>query len=146
MSAQALDHVLVLSDDIDASRDFYCRALGMRVGERPPLPFPGHWLYDAGGRPCLHIADRAIYNDHARSVGMLVSGEGSVDHFAFTAGGFEETASRLERAGIPVVRNEVPEAGLHQLYFDGPEGVRVEVNVFDRPFTAPSAPAEGPRA
>jgi catechol 2,3-dioxygenase-like lactoylglutathione lyase family enzyme len=51
VSAQALDHVLVLSDDIDASRDFYCRALGMSVGERPPLPFPGHWLYDAGGGP-----------------------------------------------------------------------------------------------
>lgn len=142
MSAQALDHVLVLSDDIDASRDFYCRALGMSVGERPPLPFPGHWLYDAGGRPCLHIADRAIYTAHVLSAGMSAPAAGSVDHLAFGAAGFEEAASRLEGAGIPVVRNEVPEAGLHQLYFDGPEGVRIEVNVFDRPFAASGAAVE----
>ena len=57
MGLAALDHVLVLSDDIDGSRDFYCATVGVTVGERPPLPFPGYWLY-AGGRPCLHIADR----------------------------------------------------------------------------------------
>jgi catechol 2,3-dioxygenase-like lactoylglutathione lyase family enzyme len=129
MSAQALDHVLVLSDDIDASRDFYCRALGMRVGERPPLPFPGYWLY-AGGRPCLHIADRAIYNDHAVRSGLRVAGAPSVDHVAFAATAYDEAAARLTSGGVDAVRNEVPEAGLRQLFFDGPDGVRIEVNVF----------------
>jgi catechol 2,3-dioxygenase-like lactoylglutathione lyase family enzyme len=125
----SLDHVLVLSDDIDGSRDFYCATVGVTVGERPPLPFPGYWLY-AGGRPCLHIADRQIYNDHARSSGLSVAGAPSVDHLAFAATDYEEAAARLQRGGVAAVRNEIPEAGLRQLFFDGPDGVRIEVNVF----------------
>ena len=129
MAVTALDHVLVLSDDIDGSRDFYCDTVGMTVGERPPLPFPGYWLY-AGGRPCLHIADRAIYSDHARAIGLGVAQTDSVDHVAFSATDYEEAAQRLRRGGVSAVRNEVREAGLRQLFFDGPDGVRIEVNVF----------------
>ena len=32
-----LEHVLVLSADIDRAREFYERALGLRAGDRPPL-------------------------------------------------------------------------------------------------------------
>ena len=45
MTVTGIDHVLVLSDDIDAAREFYCAALGLASGERPPLGFAGHWLY-----------------------------------------------------------------------------------------------------
>ncbi|HEY1775042.1 MAG TPA: VOC family protein [Solirubrobacteraceae bacterium] len=132
MPVASLDHVLVLSDDIDGSRDFYCATVGVTVGERPPLPFPGYWLY-AGGRPCLHIADRAIYNDHARATGLRVAaGAPSVDHLAFAATDYEEAAGRLESRGVAAVRNEIPQAGLRQLFFDGPDGVRIEVNVFGK--------------
>ena len=31
---------------------------GCDAGDRPPLAFPGHWLY-AGATPCVHIADSA---------------------------------------------------------------------------------------
>jgi catechol 2,3-dioxygenase-like lactoylglutathione lyase family enzyme len=130
MGVGALAHVLVLSDDIDSSRDFYCRAIGMTVGERPALPFPGYWLY-ADGKPCLHIADRAIYTAHARSAG-LSEPAGAVDHLAFSATDYAAAADRLERDGIAAIRNSVPEAGLRQLFFDGPDGVRIEVNVIER--------------
>lgn len=71
-----LQHVLVLSDDIDATRDFYQDVVGLRVGPRPPLEFPGHWLYGAahgGGYPdsaCLHVAERGAYLAHAASIGL----------------------------------------------------------------------------
>ena len=55
-----LEHFLVLTDDIEATRDFYRDVLGLTVGPRPPLPFTGYWLY-AGGAPCVHIAERASY-------------------------------------------------------------------------------------
>ena len=130
MGALALDHVLVLSDDIERSREFYCRTVGMTVGERPPLPFPGYWLY-AGGRPCLHIADREIYIAQALRAGLRAP-SGEVDHIAFAASDYEEAAERLERDGVAAVRNSIPEVGLRQLFFEGPDGVRVEVNVFEQ--------------
>ncbi|MFZ1994628.1 MAG: hypothetical protein WAU75_11010, partial [Solirubrobacteraceae bacterium] len=84
-----LEHVLVLSDDIEATRDFYERAVGLRTGKRPSLPFQGYWLY-AGDTACLHIADRASYRAHARTMGLTVDergtgapGSGPVDHIAF---------------------------------------------------------------
>ena len=37
MPLTKLEHVLVLTDDIDGTRDFYRDALGLDEGERPPL-------------------------------------------------------------------------------------------------------------
>ena len=34
MPLTRMEHYLVLTEDIDATRDFYCDALGMRVGPR----------------------------------------------------------------------------------------------------------------
>ena len=50
MPLTKLEHYLVLTDDIDATRDFYVQALGMQIGFRPDLGFPGHWVY-VGCRP-----------------------------------------------------------------------------------------------
>ena len=131
-----LEHVLVLSDDIDTARRFYETALGLRVGERPPLEFDGYWLY-AGAVACLHIADRAAYRAHAATLGLSVgghaggvgSGSSPVDHIAFNASDYEAVTARLAAAGIEPVRNDVPGGGPRQLFFNDPEGLRVEINV-----------------
>ena len=86
----ALEHVLVLSDDIDAARHFYERAVGLTAGDRPPLQFDGYWLY-AGDVPCLHIADRAAYEVARADAGPdrrragRSPRSGPVDHIAFSA-------------------------------------------------------------
>jgi catechol 2,3-dioxygenase-like lactoylglutathione lyase family enzyme len=127
-----LAHVLVLSDDIERACDFYKRALGLRVGDRPPLEFDGYWLY-AGPEPCLHIADRLAYRAHAETLGLSVperaGGSGPVDHIAFSAGDYDELSERLARSGVEPVRNDVPGGGPRQLFFDDPDGLRVEINV-----------------
>jgi len=41
MPLEKMEHYLVLTDDIEATRDFYVNALGMYVGARPPLGFAG---------------------------------------------------------------------------------------------------------
>ncbi len=130
-----LEHVLVLSDDIEAAREFYERAVGLRTGDRPPLQFDGYWLY-AGHTPCLHVADRAQYAAHARTMGLGVAeagspGAGAVDHIAFSAGDCDAVSERLALAGIVPVRNEVP-GGPRQFFFDDPDGLRVEINVHRR--------------
>jgi catechol 2,3-dioxygenase-like lactoylglutathione lyase family enzyme len=127
-----LDHLLVLTDDIDATRDFWCAALGLEVGERPPLEFPGYWLY-AQGVPCVHVADRDVYNAHASTLGLAPSegtrGSGVVDHVAFNASDYDEVSARLERHGVTAVKNTVPAIGMRQLFISDPNGVRIEINV-----------------
>jgi catechol 2,3-dioxygenase-like lactoylglutathione lyase family enzyme len=126
----ALDHLLVLTDDIDGTRDFYCGALGLTVGERPPLEFPGYWLY-AEGAPCVHVADRGAYTAHSERVGIPAA-PAAVDHIAFAGEEYEEAAARLEREGVEAKTNEVPEVGLRQLFFEDPNGLKIEINVMPR--------------
>jgi catechol 2,3-dioxygenase-like lactoylglutathione lyase family enzyme len=127
-----LEHFLVLTDDINATRDFYRDALGLTVGPRPPLAFAGYWLY-AGGTPCVHIAERATYTTSSKPAGIPVSertvGTGPFDHAAFIAKDFDEVAARLARHGIKAHLNVVPGNGLRQLFVLDPNGVKIEINV-----------------
>jgi catechol 2,3-dioxygenase-like lactoylglutathione lyase family enzyme len=128
-----IEHLLVLSDDIEETRRFYCEVLGLRQGERPPLEFPGFWLY-LGDAACLHVADRAAYAAHAATLGLEVAAGargGPIDHVAFAADDYEEISARLKGAGVEAVENAVPAAGLRQLFVEDPNGVRVEINVSD---------------
>jgi len=122
-----LDHLLVLTDDLEATRAFYCDVLGFEAGERPPLEFPGYWLY-LDREPCVHIAERAPYEAHAAGLGLPAT-PAAVDHVAFAARDYGELAARLEAAGIEAAANDVPAAGLRQLFFTDPNGVRIELNV-----------------
>lgn len=122
-----LDHVLVLTDDLEETRTFYCDVLGFEVGPRPPLEFPGYWLY-LDGAACLHVAERTAYEAHTAGMGLAAAGT-SMDHIAFAAEGYEELAARLAAAGVATVTNDVPEASMRQIFFGDPNGARIELNV-----------------
>jgi catechol 2,3-dioxygenase-like lactoylglutathione lyase family enzyme len=130
-----MEHVLVLSDDVDASREFYTTVVGLELGARPPMEFPGFWLY-AGATPCLHIAEREAYLSYAQRLGLGVtpksSGRGPVDHIAFRASDYEAVVTRLKQRGVAAVRNTVAGGAMRQLFFDDPSGVRIEINVRDQ--------------
>jgi catechol 2,3-dioxygenase-like lactoylglutathione lyase family enzyme len=127
MPLHGLEHALVLTDDLEATRAFYCDVLGFEAGKRPQLAFPGYWLY-LDGVACLHVAERAAYEAHAEEVGLRRA-KGSIDHLAFAASDHEALAARLEAAGVAAVRNDVPAAGFRQLFVEDPNGVRIELNV-----------------
>lgn len=124
--AERLHHVLVLTDDLEATRRFYCDALGLGVVASPPLPFAGFWL-SLGGDPCIHVAERTSYEAHIASLG-LEPAPGPADHVAFRREGYEELAARLEAAGVEAVANEVPGV-FRQLFVTDPNGLRIELNV-----------------
>ena len=132
MSVGAMEHVLLLCDDIEQTREFYCRVIGLRVGGRPPLEFPGYWLY-AGATPCVHIADRAAYRIHAERLGLSVpegpAGSGPVDHIAFRATDYDEINARLQAHAVPAVRNTIPGGGPRRFFLEDPNGMRIEINV-----------------
>jgi catechol 2,3-dioxygenase-like lactoylglutathione lyase family enzyme len=132
MPLTKLEHFLVLTDDIDATRDFYCQALGMHAGFRPPLGFPGHWVY-VGDTPCIHIAEWVTYTAHSKAQGIECStradGTGPVDHIAFIAQDYDEMVARLERCGVLARPNDVPGGAVRQLFLRDPNGVKIEINV-----------------
>jgi catechol 2,3-dioxygenase-like lactoylglutathione lyase family enzyme len=132
MPLTQLEHYLVLTDDLDGTRDFYRDALGLREGARPPLGFPGYWLY-LGDVPCIHVAEWNTYRAHSTAVGISVStpapGTGPLDHIAFNAVDLAGVQARLSAHEIQYSINEVPNAGLTQLFLRDPNGVKVEINV-----------------
>ena len=84
MTVTAIEHVLILSHDIETTREFYCDVVGLRVGPRPALEFPGYWLYADGPNACLHVAESEPYLEHAAALGLAAAtgqraGGGAID-------------------------------------------------------------------
>jgi catechol 2,3-dioxygenase-like lactoylglutathione lyase family enzyme len=136
MPLTKMEHFLVLTDDIDGTRDFYCEALGFTLGYRPNLAFAGYWLY-LGATPCIHIGEWRSYTEHSAQQGIPVTrpahSTGAVDHIAFNADDFDEMMARLKRHGTTAHVNHAP-GGLRQLFLADPNGVKIEINI-------PPAPA-----
>jgi catechol 2,3-dioxygenase-like lactoylglutathione lyase family enzyme len=133
MPLTKLEHYLVLTADIDGTRDFYCRVLGMREGPRPPLGFPGYWLY-LGDTPVIHIAEWHTYTAHSAARDIPVSapapGTGALDHIAFNATDYDEFLVTLERAGVKAQRNIANASGLRQVFLLDPNGIKLEINIW----------------
>jgi catechol 2,3-dioxygenase-like lactoylglutathione lyase family enzyme len=126
-----MEHYLVLSDDIEATRSFYCDLLGFEEGFRPPMDFSGYWLY-LGDTPCIHVADWASYERYGQEARMSVSrraeGTGPVDHIAFAGSEYDEMTSRLNARGISYETNHIADIGLRQVFLYDPSGVKIELN------------------
>ena len=131
MPLTRLEHYLVLSDDIQKTRDFYCNVLGMTEGFRPELDFPGYWLY-VGDTPCIRIGEWATYSVWTKKVGIPISprapATGPVDHIAFNGTGFAEMRDRLTKHGLTFSENSLDEIGMRQLFTRDPNGVPIEIN------------------
>jgi catechol 2,3-dioxygenase-like lactoylglutathione lyase family enzyme len=124
MPATAMNHFTILTDDVDATIAFYGDLLGLVPGDRPPLNFPGAWLY-AGGQPILHVIGGRPRDELKAGV---------IDHMAFTSNGLAATIAKLEARGLPYDCRRLPDRGTWQLFFHDPNGARVEMD-----FTADEA-------
>jgi catechol 2,3-dioxygenase-like lactoylglutathione lyase family enzyme len=126
-----MEHYLVLTSDLEATRDFYQDALGMTEGFRPMLGFPGYWMY-LGATPVIHIAEWNSYTAHSDAKQIPVTAPaastGAFDHVAFNAVDFDAVLERLGRHGVTPARNLVSKSGMRQLFVFDPNGVKIEIN------------------
>jgi catechol 2,3-dioxygenase-like lactoylglutathione lyase family enzyme len=138
MPVGKLDHYSIRTLDIEASRRFYTEVMGFTAGFRPPFKFPGIWLYNGAQYPettgVVHIIgidpnDPQGLKDYLgdRDVASL-QGTGTVDHMAFAATGLDDMRARLQRHGISSRERTVPSLGIHQVFFEDPSGVTIELN------------------
>jgi catechol 2,3-dioxygenase-like lactoylglutathione lyase family enzyme len=125
MAIEGMNHFNVLTDDVEATRRFYCDVLGLTKGERPPFSFDGLWLY-AGGRPILHVSKRALSTERV----------GVIDHIAFTATDLRATVRKLDADSVRYSVSRQVGTGIWQLFCHDPMGARVELD-FDPAEPAP---------
>ncbi len=133
-----LDHFSIRTLDIEASRRFYIEVMGFQAGFRPPFKFPGLWLYNGPQYPettgVVHIIGIDLNDPEGlkeylgdKDLGTL-NGTGTVDHMAFAATGVNEMRDRLKKNNIEYRERTVPSLNLHQVFFEDPSGVTIELN------------------
>lgn len=133
-----LDHYSIRTQDIEASGRFYTEVMEFQIGFRPPFKFPGLWLYNAAPYPescgVVHIIGIDLNDPHGlkaylgdRDLSSL-NGTGTVDHMAFAATGLEDMRARLKRHSVAYRERSVPLLGLHQVFFEDPSSVTIELN------------------
>jgi catechol 2,3-dioxygenase-like lactoylglutathione lyase family enzyme len=118
MPMQVLDHYNVITTDAEKSSKFYVDVLGLRVGDRPPFPFPGAWIY-CGDMPVIHLSQRDDAPD----------GSGRCSHVAFKATDYADMKGRLDKHGVQYVERTVPgeDRGQTQIFVETPDQVTIEL-------------------
>jgi catechol 2,3-dioxygenase-like lactoylglutathione lyase family enzyme len=133
MALSHIEHFLVAADDIDATRDWYARVLGMRSGPHPDFGFPVHWMY-LGDIDVVHIGPsaRAASENQKKYLGRTSqdqgAGTGAIDHIAFRASGLRAMLEHLKREKIDFTRRRANGQALFQLFFYDPNGIKIELN------------------
>ncbi len=129
MPLGGLQHFTIEPQDLERSKDFYVDVLGLEVGHRPPLDFPGYWLY-SGGTATVHLMGTRKSRE-----GIVVRGTekkfedtGRLDHIAFAASDVDGVRKRLQSHNVKFREQIVPRTGDTQFFFYDPDGVGVELN------------------
>ncbi|MCP3724860.1 VOC family protein [Paraburkholderia sp. CNPSo 3272] len=121
-----LDHVTLVTPDLEGACRFFCDIVGLEDGPRPPFRVDGHWLY-ANGRPVIHLVEAT---ESARLAGGAPAPVAPrIDHVAFrVAPGIEWRAlvERLAAHRVPYQLAEVPASEEVQLFVALAPGVVVE--------------------
>ena len=135
MPLSHIEHFLLQTADMEATRDWYVRVLGMRVGPSPDFKFPVLWLY-LGDKDVVHVTQggEQVSENRRRYVGQQstdVRGTGVVDQIAFRAAGLKQTIEHLNSLGIEFRQRMVGDQGLYQLFLMDPNDVKIELN-FDQ--------------
>ncbi|MFL6247165.1 MAG: VOC family protein [Thermoanaerobaculia bacterium] len=119
MRVLGLDHVNITGSPAVIRRcvRFYVDVLGLTNGDRPPFESRGFWLY-AGRQPVVHL----------REMEADTIGASSIDHYAFTCEGLDETMARLREHGVEFTLDPARDTKNAQLFLTDPAGVALELN------------------
>lgn len=130
MTATAMNHFTILTDDLEKTLRFYGEYLDLHPGPRPPFKFPGAWLYARDGKdPILHVIAGKPKADLVKGV---------IDHMAFTGRNLAGMVRKLKASGIEYDLRRLPDYGTWQLFFYDPNDAKIELD-YDPSEPAPAA-------
>ncbi|MEO7114269.1 MAG: VOC family protein [Caldimonas sp.] len=114
-----MNHFTIVAEDEKKTLDFYVGLLGLAVGHRPDLGFPGAWLYGSGPHAVLHMYfDRPVPSQRS----------GVIDHMAFSAMDLRAVKDRFDAARVKYDLRRQKESGTWQLFCFDPNGAKVELD------------------
>jgi catechol 2,3-dioxygenase-like lactoylglutathione lyase family enzyme len=116
---RSLDHVNIRTANLQLLARFYEEVVGLRQGERPPLGFPGAWLY-AGERAVIHLVG---VEQQPEPQGAL-----RLEHFAFVGSGLAELLAHLTKMGVPYQRSRQAGTGNVVINLKDPDGNRLHID------------------
>jgi catechol 2,3-dioxygenase-like lactoylglutathione lyase family enzyme len=114
-----MNHFTIVAEDEAKTLAFYVDLLGLKVGHRPDLGFPGAWLYADGPQAVLHM-----YFDRP----MPSQRTGVIDHLAFTATDLRAVKARFDAAKVKYDLRQQTGSGTWQLFSFDPNGAKVELD------------------
>ena len=134
MPVTSINHFLLVAKDLERTREFYQRVLGMELDRaRPDFGFPGYWL-KANGETCVHLAsqdpnqvrDQFLLKKHPKGT----TGSGAIDHIAFLAKNPDEVRERIQKNRVEMHFRSYPDAKppLFQIFLKDPDDVTIELN------------------
>ena len=130
MTATAIDHVSIVTGDLDKTAAFYAAVLDLERCDGPPPLRPDmvQWLHDASGRPIVHLVVAEMVADIIRPA---VPGPhtGAIHHVAFDCADYAGKLACLESLGVAFQTRELPSISLRQVFIADPDcGVLLELN------------------
>ena len=130
MRVEALDHVNIITGDLDRTARFYAKLLDLDRRDAPPplTPDNAQWMYDGEGRAVLHINSLNCPRAYDRDV--RPGPTGSIHHVALRCRGYDETIAKLDAHGADYSINLIDAIGLRQVFTEDPNGVLLELNFF----------------
>jgi len=128
-----VNHVAVMTDDLDRFVDFYTGVFALEVVFREDTPAFRHAILRTGPHSWLHPAEVAG-NPHGEALPAMFQ-RGHLDHLALTAASPEAFASLRDRLlARDACDGSVEDLGaFHSLWFEDPDGMRGELTVIVDP-------------
>jgi len=129
MQVSAIDHVNVLTDDLDKTANFYADVLGLKRGESvgAAMGYKGAWMFDDAGFPIVHIGLKTPERDYGPDH-IVGAPTGALHHVAFRCSGFESAKERLAGLGLAFNAMERPEVTFRQITLKDPNNINLELN------------------
>lgn len=129
MQVSGIDHVNILTDNLDKTAQFYERLMGLTRTENPAVAmgFKGAWMRDSHGNAIVHLVWKDPGMDRYEGYDPGAS-TNAVHHVAFRCAGFQETIAKLEEMGAEYRVNDLQHLGLRQIFVSDPNAVNLEFN------------------
>lgn len=130
LRVNALDHVNIITADLDGTARYYAEVFGLERRNAPPplTPANAQWMYDRNKRAIIHINSVDCPRAYDRAVEPGPTG--ALHHVALNCSGYEAMLGRLRERGRDVKLNHVTAIGLRQIFTLDPNGVLLELNFF----------------